>query len=147
MSFRRNYRNFVPRGRGGHRSQFNNVVQDYGAGGSNNASRSVRTKSYYGNTGFMEQNMNDDENTIQENIDGATNKQDGDGGSEIKGKRNSIPNSVHFDLQTLKGFSKQFQTGEKKNWPKYLREMNNFLSSNSFPSSYLECPHRFEKII
>ncbi|KAI2799164.1 Serine/threonine-protein kinase smg1 [Blomia tropicalis] len=147
MSFRRNYRNFVPRGRGGHRSQFNNVVQDYGAGGSNNASRSVRTKSYYGNTGFMEQNMNDDENTIQENIDGATNKQDGDGGSEIKGKRNSIPNSVHFDLQTLKGFSKQFQTGEKKNWPKYLREMNNFLSSNSFPSSYLECPHRiYEEI-
>lgn len=63
----------------------------------------------------------------------------------FKGSKRIFSFSVQSDLNTLKNFTKQFQNGEKKNWPKYIREMNNFFStSESFPNTLVECPHRYD---
>lgn len=130
MAYRRNFRGGNPRGRGGNRN-FNNGTEFSG----------LNRRQFYGNNNFGDNNLNDDENS--------ENATDGETLNTFKGSKRNFSSSVLSDLNTLKNFTKQFQNGEKKNWPKYIREMNNFFStSESFPNTLTECPQRaYEEVI
>lgn len=126
MAFRRNFRGGNPRGRGGYRN-FNNSTEFSGS----------NRRQFYGSNPGENNNSNDDENS--ENT-----ADSGEAVNVFKGSKRIFSPSVQSDLNTLKNFTKQFQNGEKKNWPKYIREMNNFFStSESFPNTLIECPHRY----
>lgn len=126
MAFRRNFRGGNPRGRGGYRN-FSNSTEFSGS----------NRRQFYGNNPG-DNNSNDDENSEHT-------PDSGDVVNVFKGSKRIFSFSVQSDLNTLKNFTKQFQNGEKKNWPKYIREMNNFFStSESFPNTLVECPHRYD---
>ena len=131
MSFRRNFRG-LPRGRGGFRGAYNNNA-NHDFPGPNNR------RTFYSN-GFAD-NTNEDDSSEQ--FDRLENKQtDGDLFNGYKGQKRVFANTVQSDLHTLKNFTKQFQSGEKKNWPKYIRDLTTFLTSESFPATSAECPQR-----
>lgn len=127
MSFRRNFRNFAPRGRGNYRGGLN---QEF-------AGANIR-KNFYSN-GYND--GNDDDSL---DFDQRENNQDGE---SFKSKR-AYSTNVQSDLHTIRNFSKQFQNGEKKNWPKILRDMNKFfVSSESFPATLSESPQRYSNLL
>lgn len=127
MAYRRNFRGGIPRGRGGNHN-FNNGTEFSGQ----------NRRQFYGNN-FGDNHSNDDENS--EHV------ADGETLNIFKGSKRNFSTSVQSDLNTLKNFTKQFQNGEKKNWPKYIREMSNFFStSESFPNTLTECPQRYGSI-
>lgn len=125
MAYRRNFRRggprLGPRSRGGHSNFINST--EFSAS---------NQRQFYGDN-----NSNDDESP-------EPSADSGDVVNVFKGSKRIFSTSVQSDLNTLKNFTKQFQNGEKKNWPKYIREMNTFFStSESFPNTLIECPHRY----
>ena len=55
--------------------------------------------------------------------------------------------TVQSDLKQLKIGIKQFETGEKRLWPKYLQDLSQLFRTNSFPRAVIEKPGRYVPLL
>ncbi|XP_054164318.1 serine/threonine-protein kinase SMG1-like [Oppia nitens] len=57
-------------------------------------------------------------------------------------QKSSVSATVQSDLRLLRNSLRQFETGEKRLWPKYLQDLTQLFQTNTFPRAVIEKPGR-----
>lgn len=59
----------------------------------------------------------------------------------------TVGSSVQSDLKTLRSCIRQFDSGEKRQWPKYLHDLTKLFTTSSFPRAVNEKSGRYSTLI